>query len=402
MKLRNVWIVFRKEFLDIIRDRRTIFSMILLPVVVFPGLMYGVGMMMTSQMQKLEERRSVIAVQGSRWAPVLLGDLQARSDLQVISSIQDSTILLQQLLEHQILALIIIPVDFESQLASDEARPDTLQVRVLYDKSYQESEIVRDKVEAVLTQYRQREIQGQLKRRNLPPSVVEPFVIEWDNRASEIKMAGAMLGQLLPYMVILLTIVGCMYPAIDLTAGEKERGTMETLLVSPATRLELVLGKFLTTMLAGLITTALTVVSQFTGLSTMLRGTGEGMSFQLNPAAVALVFIMFIPLSAMIAALLIAIAVSARSYKEAQSYISPLMILMILPAITSMVPGLEVDWRLAFVPVVNVSLILRNAFIDIYDPTLITLTFFSTVVYAGFALFVAVRIFQKETVLLRT
>jgi sodium transport system permease protein len=203
-------------------------------------------------------------------------------------------------------------------------------------------------------------------------------------------------------MVILLTMVGCMYPAIDLTAGEKERGTMETLLVSPATRLELVLGKFLTTLLAGMITTTLTVFSQFTGISTLMRGTGESLSFHMNPQAVALIFVMFIPLAAMIAAALIAIAVSARSYKEAQSYISPLMILMIIPAFTSMVPGLEVDLRLAFVPIVNVSLILRNAFLEIYDPTLIILTFLSTVVYAGIALFIAVRIFQKETVLLRT
>jgi len=402
MKLRNVWIVFRKEFLDIIRDRRTIVSMILLPVVIFPALMYGVATIMSSQMHKLEQRRSVIAVQGSRWAPGLVGDFQDRSDLQVISSIEDSTILLQQLLEHQILAVMVIPDGFEAQLTSELDRQDTLCVRVLFDKSYQESEVVRDKVEAVLSEYRQQQIQEQLRRRNLPASVVEPFAIEWDNRASQTKMAGAMMGQLLPYMVILLTMVGCMYPAIDLTAGEKERGTMETLLVSPATRLELVLGKFLTTMLAGLITTTLTVVSQFTGLSTALRSAGEDLSFQLNPAAVALVFIMFIPLAAMIAASLIAIAVSARSYKEAQSYISPLMLLTIVPALTSMMPGLEVDFRLAFVPIVNVSLILRNAFIDIYDPTLIALTFFSTVVYAGFALFVAVRIFQKETVLLRT
>jgi len=402
MKLRNVWIIFRKEFLDIIRDRRTLVSMIVLPVVIFPALMYGVGTIMASQMHKLEERRSVIAVQGGRWAPNLVGDLQDRQDLQVITSIEDSTILSQQLLEHQVLAVLVISENFELRLDSDADRQDTLCVRVLFDRSYPESQVVRDKVEAVLSEYRQQQIQEQLRRRNLPASVVEPFAIEWDNRASETKMAGALLGQLLPYMVILLTMVGCMYPAIDLTAGEKERGTMETLLVSPATRLELVLGKFLTTMLAGLITTALTVVSQFTGLSTALRSAGENLSFQLNPAAVALVFIMFVPLAAMIAAALIAIAVSARSYKEAQSYISPLMILTIIPALTSMVPGLEVDFRLALVPIVNVSLILRNAFIDIYDPTLIALTFVSSVIYAGMALFVAVRIFQKETVLLRT
>lgn len=402
MKWKNVGIIFRKEFLDILRDRRTVFSMILLPIVVFPALMFILGGIMSSQMQKLEERRSVVAMQGSRWAPELLALLQQRPGLQVISSVEDTTILLQQLLEHQILAVVVIPSSFESALHSDATPLDTLKVRVLYDKSSPESEIVLDKVQAVLTEYRQQRIQEQLAKRKLPFNVIEPFAIVADNRASESKMAGAMMGQLLPYMVILLTMVGCMYPAIDLTAGEKERGTMETLLVSPASRLELVLGKFLTTMLAGMITTTLTVVSQFTGISSMMRSAGKLLTIRLEPMAIILIFVMFIPIAAFIAAGLIAIAVSARSYKEAQSYISPLMILMIIPAFTSMVPGLDVDLRLAFVPIVNVSLILRNAFVGLYDPTLIILTFLSSAAYAAGAIFIAVRVFQKETVLLRT
>jgi len=402
MKLKNVWIVFRKEFLDILRDRRTIFSMVLLPVIVLPALMYFMGTVMSTQMQKLEQRRSVVAMWGSRWAPELLALMQERPGMQVISSIEDSTILLGQLLEHQILAVILIPEGFERALGGDMQPLDTLKVRVLYDKSYQESDIVMDKVQAALTEYRQQQIQKQLAQRNLAYNVIEPFAITAENRASETQMAGAMMGQFIPYMVILLTMVGCMYPAIDLTAGEKERGTMETLLVCPATRLELVMGKFLTTMLAGMITTILTIISQFTGMSSMLHSAGETWSVSLDPAAIALIFVMFVPIAALTAAGLIAIAVSARSYKEAQSYISPLMILMIIPAFTSMVPGLEVDLRLAFVPIVNVSLILRNAFIGIFDPTLILVTFLSSAVYAAFAIFIAVRIFQKETVLLRT
>ncbi len=404
MNLGKVWIIFKKEFLDMVRDRRTIISMILLPIVIFPLLIYGLGSFVSSQVQEMEQRKSPVAIIGNQWSAGLDVALTG-ADLQVMTTVKDTSVVLKMLQEHTLQAILVVPENFDAIAGLDRPREDSLKLVIWYDKSSVESEIVMGKIRVALDDYRQLLVQKQLSARHLPYSVIEPFTIQPTNRASASQMAGATLGMFLPYMVILLALTGCTYPAIDLTAGEKERGTMETLLVSPASRLELVLGKFLTTMLIGLITATLTVISLFvsflSGASVFQQGGGSA-SLHLEPLAFIMIFLLFIPVAALFASVLIAIAVNARSYKEAQSYVYPLIILSIIPAITSMMPGVEASVRLALTPVVNVSLTLRNALMGIYDGNLILLTFLSSLVYAAIGIFIAVRVFQKESVLLRT
>jgi sodium transport system permease protein len=407
MNWRKVWIIFRKEFLDIIRDRRTLISMVLLPIAIIPLLMLGVGSMMSSQIEKLEKRNSPVILLNSRWAPELLEVLQDTPGLQIIHSIQDTSTAFAMLQDRTVMAVIRVPDGFEGRLTAERELADSLQVRIEYDMSNQESQMALSKVKDALNAYRQQVVQRQLTRMNLSPYLIEPFSIQTENRASEAQMTGAALGMFLPYLVIILAMTGCTYPAIDLTAGEKERGTMETLLVSPASRLDLVLGKFLTTMLAGFITAVLTIFSM---TITLVSGAsmfsdemqGAGFSLSLNPIAFLMVFLLFVPLVALFASLLIAIAINARSYKEAQSYVYPLLILVIVPALTSMMPGVEAQTRMALIPVVNVSLILRDTLMGIYNPALIALTFLTSIAYAGIGIFISFRVFQKETVLLRT
>jgi sodium transport system permease protein len=406
MKFVNVWIIFRKEFLDILRDRRTIVSMILLPVLFIPLLTVGIGGLFSSQMDKMKERNSPVVMLGSKWAPELLASLQKTPGLQIIPEVPDTATVLAMLHDQTIRAAVIVPEKFEEIIQAPIRMVDSLKIRLLYDDASVESGLVMGKVRDALNEYQKVIVEHELQRRQLHRSVIEPFQVVKENRASPQKMAGAALGMFLPYLIILMIMASSQYPAIDLTAGEKERGTMETLLVSPASRLEIVLGKFLTTMLAGLISGCLSMasmlVSMTTGVSMFGNGGGGEMMFQMNPLALGLVALLILPVAALFASALIAIAVNARSYKEAQSYVYPLMLLIIVPALTSMVPGLEIDARMAFIPVVNVSLIIRNAFMGQYDPLLIALTFMSSLIYAAFAIFVAVRVFQKESVLLKT
>jgi len=203
-------------------------------------------------------------------------------------------------------------------------------------------------------------------------------------------------------MIILLSIMGAMYPAIDLTAGEKERGTLETLLVSPVGRMEMVLGKFLTIMTASLSTATLSLLSLYVTVSSgMMMTAAEEMTMTINPGALISLILMMIPLAGLFSALLMTIAVFARSYREAQTYISPLMIVAILPAMASLIPGISPDLQMALIPVLNVSMTLKEVLMGRFDFVLIMVTALSTMVYAAFAIFISFRMFQKESVLFR-
>src|SRR5262249_52486713 len=161
------------------------------------------------------------------------------------------------------------------------------------------------------------------------------------------KVSGATFGGFIGYMVILLCMTGAIYPAIDLTAGEKERGTMETILSSPVSRLDLVLGKFFLVLSAALATAALSVLSMgasFTAIrhlnpeSQSGRGEAAALLLQLGPKPVLFIFAMALPLAVLFASALMTIALFAKTYKEEQSYLTPMTFLVVIPAVASLLP----------------------------------------------------------------
>jgi sodium transport system permease protein len=256
---------------------------------------------------------------------------------------------------------------------------------------------------------RERTVLERLAARQLPQSLVEPFRVEEQNVAPPEKVSGTVLGGLIPYFVIVLCLTGAMYPAMDLTAGEKERGTMETILCSPVSRVHLVLGKFLMVLTASLFSAALSMISigvTFQAgrgmLETLEQFGGAAFPLQIGFRAMAAVFLMVVPLAVLFSAALLAIALFAKSYKEAQSYLSPLTITIVLPAIISVLPGVELNAVLSLVPVLNTSLVSKEIVSGTYHWDYIILIFASSCAYALAALAVAIWLFQREEVLFRT
>jgi sodium transport system permease protein len=195
---------------------------------------------------------------------------------------------------------------------------------------------------------------------------------------------------------------------MDLTAGEKERGTMETLLSSPARRRDLVFGKFLLILTASLATATLAVLSMGSTFSFLSRFSspqehGEGFAIlTIHPGTVVAIFVLALPVAVLFSAVLMTIALFAKSYKEAQSYLTPMTMVVIFPAIAAILPGVELTPKLALIPIVNVSLLCKELVAGTYHWNFIALIFLSTCVYAAIALFIAVKMFQRESVLFRS
>jgi sodium transport system permease protein len=224
-------------------------------------------------------------------------------------------------------------------------------------------------------------------------------------------VSGAAFGGIIGYMVILLCMTGAMYPAMDLTAGEKERGTMETILSSPISRMHLVLGKFFLILTAALGTAALSVLSMGVSFSVLTHYTQQAgsanpdaaaLALKLGPKAVISVFLMALPVAVLFSATLMTIALFAKTYKEAQSYLTPMTFVVIIPAVAAMLPGVELTPKLALVPILNVSLLCKELVAGTYHWNFIAIIFSSTCVYAGVALFLAIKMFQRESVLFRS
>jgi sodium transport system permease protein len=402
MSWRNIVTVYRKELTDSLRDRRTVISMVVVPIVLMPLLTIGMGVLSVALFGRAMQESPAVMVLGGEDSPQILAALGARSDLRIVASKPDYA---AEILDRRIRAAVEIPRDFDAAVARGE--PSTIKIYMYAGEL--KSGFGADRLQHFFSEFRDRTVQQRLEARQMPRSLVEPFRIEQSNVAPPERVGGELLGGLVPYFVVLFCVTGAMYPAIDLTAGEKERGTIETILCSPVSRVHLVLGKFFMVLTASLFAAGLSMVSMVATFAA-IRAFGARLSqpdvstlgLLISPLAIVVVFFMIVPLAVFFSATLLAIALFAKSYKEAQSYLAPLLSVVILPAVVSLLPGVELNDSLSLVPILNTSLVIKEIVGGTYHWNYMILIFGSSCVYAAMALWLAVKLFQREEVLFRT
>lgn len=399
MNLHAVSVVYRKELTEWLRDRRTLISTVIVPLLIFPILISGMISLSSVLIGQAEKEVPKVMIIHGEDSPDVVAALRANKELEIVPYADNWK---DQISNKEIRAAVEIPPGFQASL--EKGAPETVQI------DFYEGEIKSgfgaDHAEKSLKDYRDDLVKKRLEAKNLPGSLIAPFDIKQQNVAPPEKVGGASIGSFIGYVVIILSMTGAIYPAIDLTAGEKERGTMETILSSPISRLDLVLGKFLLVFSASLATAILSVTSM--GLSFVYIGhsikteAGHSLPMNLGLTSVIAVFLMGLPLSILFSAALMTIALFAKTYKEAQSYLTPMTFLVVIPAVASVLPGVELTPKLALVPILNTSLICKEIITGTYHWSNIAAIFASTCVYASAALFIAVKMFQRESVLFRS
>ena len=216
MSLRNISIVYRKELLDLLRDRRTIISMIVIPMVAIPLLMIIMGGAAVKLVSKARQEISKVMVLGGEHSPKTLASLRAVPGLEIVPASTDFTNLIS---EKIIRAAVEIPADFDAALQSGS----NTTVRIYVYAGEMKSAFGAEALERFFRDLRERTVGERLAARDFPKQLLEPFAITQTNVAPPKKVSGNLIGALIPYLLILMCMTGAMYPAVDLTAGEKER-----------------------------------------------------------------------------------------------------------------------------------------------------------------------------------
>ena len=403
MSFRNIGIVYRKELREALRDRRTVIASVVIPLFLFPLLSVGFGALVGSIVNKTKEASPKVMIVGGEDSPGVVAALKATPKIEIMPASPNWKNLI---IDKEIPVAVEIPLGFDKALTEQKK----LQVTIFNYSGELKSDIAASKVEKSLNAYRDDVVKNRVVAQKLPAGVLDPFDVAQKNIAPPEKSGAALFfGGFIAYIVVFLCFNGGMHPAIDLTAGEKERGTMETILSSPISRSHLVLGKFLLVLTTALSTAALSVISM--GISFALVNAfqaktiqpgEEGPSMHIGVGAALSVFIMAIPLAVLFSSVQLMIASFAKTYKEAQTYLVPLIFIVIIPAIAAMLPGVDLNAKLALVPILNVSLLCKELVIGTYHWNFIAIIFTSTCVYAAVALFLASKMFQRESVLFRS
>jgi sodium transport system permease protein len=404
VKIRNINTIFKKEMKDTLRDRRTLIFMLMVPIVAIPLLIMVTTSLMMKSITEAQEEKSVIVVEGLQYLPPGIQASLLSAELLEVKTEKDyaGQELLDALIEGEFLALVNIPEKFEEAIQSESP----FDIEIFFDRAEMKSEFAVDKIKDIFNPYRENIVQARLQQRQISSDILQPFEIVSQNVASAQKIAGKELGAMLPYLIIIMCFLGAMYPAIDLAAGEKERGTLETLLVSPASRGDFVIGKYLVVLTTGVVAALLSMASLTFSLKYMIKNMTaqaamEMFAPQFSLEMIVLIVMIVLPLAGIFASVLLSVSIFARSFKEAQSYITALNMFIILPAFVSLLPGIELDFKMALIPVMNVSLIIKDAIAGTVEWNMVIIAFLSTLVLAAATLYIAKKWFERESVLFR-
>ena len=391
--------IFFKEMLDTFRDKRTLIAMIGVPVVLYPLLFIALTQVTVVQQNRLAEEVSTIAFAGAG-ADRVRPWLDDPAKFEVVESDAPLTALADRELD----ALVTAGDDFDIALDGG----GTGLIEIAYDATEPRSREASGRIEDALVDARDALLQGRLSGAGLAESFARPIRVERENVAPPAKSTGSILGTILPLIMVVMLGVGAFYPAVDLTAGEKERGTFETLLSTPTSKLEIIFGKFFAVFSLSILTGLLNLASMIATVMiqlTQILNVQEQSAFELDLTQIPLhtivvILIILFPLALFISAMMMTVALLARSFKEAQNYVTPFFLAILIPASVVVIPGIDLTRTTQFLPVANVSLLFRDLLMARASADMAFVVFMTTAIYALIALVLATWMFQREDVVL--
>ncbi|MEA2095458.1 MAG: ABC transporter permease subunit/CPBP intramembrane protease [Candidatus Cloacimonadota bacterium] len=402
MNLKKIIVIYKKEMLDLVRDRRTIITSFVLPILLYPLLMIGFSSMMSRQEMKLEQQEIVIYLND------MVHDETSRELIESLSQIENLQIMDEAIFYNKDTYLDLLQDKSIQALVNIKDSLSTLGYRIFnieyfYDETSVKSIMAYRKIRDNLHELEEVLISKRLEKIKINSEILNAVEIKKENIAPPEQMVGFVVGKFLPYLLIVLTISGASVIASDLIAGEKERGTLETILVSAAKRNELVIGKYLTIITISIITVLLNLLSMYLSFRHIFMQAGAGIGeFQLPIGNFALILLLMLPLITFFSAILLSISTYSRNIKEAQSYQMPLLIGAIMLSMVSFLPGFELNLGFSLIPIVNFSLMMRDIMLNNFQLNYLIIVIGSTLVLDVITVYISIKLFHSENVLFRT
>lgn len=384
--LKIVWIVMRKELKELFRDRRTVLLSLALGPILFPLLMIGISTISEHRARDLSEKPLELAVIGKGHAPNLIAWLQGQN-VTIKDPPKDIAAAIAEQKEDLILR---IGDDYAEKWRNSEPAP----VEILSDSTRDNAQVPVRRVRALLQAYSGQVGALRLLARGVSPSAAAPLQVGETDMASEEAKRGRFLALLLPYFLILTAFIGGAYLIMDATAGERERQSMEPLLATPVNRSALVSGKVAAACAVSLLTLTLTLLAF--KLSAMLSPS-LGRLMTVDTSTIALLLVVLLPMSLIGTTLLTFLSATAKSMKEAQSHMSYLMLLPMLPSIILMANPVKTQlWQFAVPFLAQNQLILKVVRGEPIDPIQWAVYLAASFGLAGLMWVLAVRRYRGE------
>ncbi len=398
MNYKQLSTLYKKEILDVIRDKKTILTMVVLPVLLYPMLFLVIMQIMTMVMEEQEASTYYIAYENvAEEHKQALNDWIAgdEDELEYILKEVESDNPKKDLEEEEIDAYITVK-ETDSQV--------TFEIHYMYadTNSNTAAGMLKEEVESYSTKV----AEDNAKAEGLDvDKLLYPVVATMDDQSSNESSVGSMLGGIIPFLLITSIVMGCIYPAIDATAGEKERGTLETLLTLPVGNMELIASKFLSVATIAVVSVFMNVLSMgivvaylYSTMTALSDGANELELGTFIPA-ILITICCVIAFSLFISAITMIVCAFAKSFKEANNYVTPISLVVMLTGYVGIIPTIELNTTTSLIPVVNICLMIKNLLVFKYDFTLIVIVLLSNIIYAFVAVWILSKVYNSESIL---
>jgi sodium transport system permease protein len=367
-RMSHVLLSFGKELRESLRDRRTVAVMVLFPLVIYPLLSLLAVQMAASRERSQRDRPSLVAVTGE-------AGVRAMVETRLQQQPKDFTILPQgdraDISTRRLDGLVSI----------EPSRPATAEI--VYDGGRDESREAAERLAEVVASI-------------LPSGCAAQFTVDKHNLAPAADMGGYFLSKVLPLLLVLMVLLGAFYPAIDVTAGERERGTLETILSSPMRRFDLMLGKVLAVALLASLTGLLNLASMSATLMQAMRMAEPHVTVPVPWTRAAAAALVIPPSAFLFASAFVAVGAISRGFKEAQHLMTPVYLLCVAPAVAGAMGEYRLSGALAWIPCLNVTLLARELLLGRAAWFGVLAVLGATVAWGCAALTVAARIYSSE------
>lgn len=395
MNTKRMFTLFKRELTDILRDKKTLFMMLVVPIIIYPLLIIGMTFLMSSVMNSQAEKTYLVAFDEE--------DELAAKIADIIENNPDKLSYKLEIVQKSDCkkALEAGDIDIYVSKASDG------RIALCYLSAKDRSNTALDALTDAFEIYREELQKERIDEAGLDADyLLNPIHYEGEDLSSTEESVGNMIGSIIPFFIVTMILLGALYPSIDVTAGEKERGTLETLLTLPITNFEMIMSKFLAVSCIACASAILNVFSMGGAMAFLVSSSmslTEDINLEIHYETfipgILFTLVVMVFFALLVTAVCMCTCVFAKNFKEANNYVTPVMLIFMFGSYAAMIPDLELTAQTAAIPIVNVALLVEGLFQFQYNYGLFAIVLFSNVAYSLLAILILGKIYNSEAVL---
>lgn len=396
--MKKIKTLVKKELLDILRDKKTLIIMVAIPILLYPAIIMGMVLIMSMVAQSQVDKVHTVFYSG-----------EYRDEIAVLEEIY------REREEEMDTKLTFVSVDEEVEEQVKESAGTWIEfsedekgirVTVRYTSTDQDSSYAENALEELMDYYKDELVAEGLKAKGLTEEILHPLTYEARDSVTVSESAGMSMGGSIGMLLITTIMLGAFYPAIDATTGEKERGTLETLLTLPVTNFQMIISKYIAVSILACVTAVLSLLSLGASVLFLLSSVTDGASGGLGSVSMPMILgwipvllVVVIVTALLITAFCMCFCIFAKSFKEANNYITPVMLIVMFASMVGIVPSIQLDYTTSLIPIVNVSLLMKQVMAQQMDLALAGLTVIVNLCYSALIIWILAKMYDSENVL---